>query len=149
MNFKIDKKNLKWGFDSSINLFKVELNEETCTVQHSGELEGWFAAYVVVPPNCAQWKIADQLVTMGADYIFLNGDGNEEEFKLHSNGLSVPIFLPKMKKTTAPFCDEVENIIGAQEVNEEGKLYNKSIKLHITLPLVRILRICSCLSRHF
>lgn len=142
MPFRIDSNNLKWGFDSSVNLYKIELNER-CEIKRSQELSGWFAAYVVVPEDCTQQNIVDRLITIGADYIFLNGQGIEPDFKLHNNGLTVPVFLTT-DKAFAAFNTQTDEYFGVQSPDDNGNLYSKKLKIHVTLPLVKLRFLFRC-----
>lgn len=105
-----------------------------CRVYQSGTIPDWFAAYVVVPDGCSRSNYVDQLITLGADFIFLNGKGNEEDFVLSSNGLNVPVFT--LNNTLSDFAMKVETMLALDPKASPYDYYKDSMQIHVTMPNV-------------
>lgn len=136
MPFRIDKKSIRYGYSTTVKLFNMVLDQSnSCDILQTGNIPDWFAAYVSVPDKCSRSRFVKQLVTLGADFIFLNGKGSDEDFVLSSNGLNVPVFL--VNNSLSDFSSKVEARLEYNYEDTES-LYGDNIQLQINMPNVKL-----------
>lgn len=104
MNFKMIPDKINYGKTEGVDLFYIPV-DASCDVKGVNHIEEWYAAYVNIPARCNQMDIVNALQTDGADFIFIEGE-TEEEFKLNARAIQVPVFSLK-KSTDRYFMDAV------------------------------------------
>lgn len=92
MSFRIDRRYIKFGSSHPVKLFNLAIDRETCQVKTFSLLPSYFAAYVKVPNSCSKSDIVRNLDNY-ASFVFLDGSGSEDDYKLLPNGLIKPVFV--------------------------------------------------------
>ncbi len=90
-NYYIQRSKAQFGVRFGVNIYQVSVQD--CYPIINGDIEEFFAAYLVVPEECYGKELIVEVQNHGADFIFLDISQVEEPESLKGNNYKIPIFL--------------------------------------------------------
>lgn len=112
LSFRMDSDKLNYfGRALGVDLYVIEIDEESCVAKGVNYIDQWYAGYVKMSNKCDLANVVLSLQTDGADFLFINYDGLAPT--INPRVLSIPVFLVNPSKDSL-FIDTVEKTFEAR-----------------------------------
>lgn len=112
--YLVDKSKIQYGVKSGLTVYKITL--DNCNVKTTEDMNQYYAAYIEMPQDCEPTTVIKDMITHGADFIFISYKDSSELNAVLSSTYSLPVFL---------LDDKHEDIFN---FNDSGK-----VSRHITI----------------